>query len=407
MNDAPGQPSPGRLHVQPLRQAAHAPRPGYRTSSADETNLPRTATRNVTVCNVTTNKRSASTEKVHNRPLPSCSTSTTTSERRRTLPRTAIIAAALATAAGPGVTGCGDGDGATPTIELLETYTLTADLLYPESGDYDPVTTSFYVSSISQGRITRVTATGDQETFHEEAATYGTVGLRIDAAARMIWVCANLGDGEHELWGVSLETGARERRVALADAFDDATCNDVAPGPDGGVYVTDSNHANIYRYDPSQDTVAVWATDPAFGAGGLGLNLNGLAFSADGAWLLTANYQTTTLFRVSVADPTDVTAVELDGDLFRGTGPIVTGPDGMRMDGDVLVVAMIDRWATVTPADDTWAAATVSRYTARDGTSAVALAEGQRYGIRSDIIGFVLERTPALPFEIYRLDDGN
>ncbi len=294
-------------------------------------------------------------------------------------------------------------DTASPAPPLADRYVLTGDDLFPEGGAFDPVDRAFFVSSASHGTVTRVAADGTESVlFAPDEAGWLTMGLRVDADRRRLWACAiREGTLYGSLWGFDLSTGQRTHDVPLASAFAEASCNDVLADPSGHVYVTDRENPHIYRVDPETSVVTLWASDPALGADAT-IGMNGIALTEDGATLLVSLYMPATIVRVDVADPTQVSPVALTGDDFLGT-ELITGADGVRMDGDTLLVTLSDRLARLSPADATWSSATVATQPILGGTSAVILAEGHIYGVKSEIVAFVLGGDLRLPFEIHRI----
>ena len=99
--------------------------------------------------------------------------------------------------------------------------------------------------------------------------TRSTFGLLADEGTGTLWACSNDVSG----WGIP---GPGDTKGAWLKAFDlksgklkgsarlpgeDAVCNDVAVGPDGGVYVTDVAGPRILKLRPGGDGLDVWATD--------------------------------------------------------------------------------------------------------------------------------------------------
>ena len=93
------------------------------------------------------------------------------------------------TGAGGGGGSSGSGGSVTP---LLGEYVLSDQELVPESGDFDPTSRSFYVSSATKGDITRVEADGTESIFYAAPSgeVWRSLGAIIDNAARRLWVCA-------------------------------------------------------------------------------------------------------------------------------------------------------------------------------------------------------------------------
>lgn len=139
----------------------------------------------------------------------------------------------------------------------------------PEAVRYDPDQDVWFVSNFngaggerdSNGFISRVTAgTGGIESLR---FAVGTVEHPLHAPRGMyivgdtLWV-ADV-DGVH---GFHKGSGAQVAFVDLT-GFEPGFLNDVARGPDGAIYVTDTGKSSVYRIAGREATVAI--ADPALG----------------------------------------------------------------------------------------------------------------------------------------------
>lgn len=93
-----------------------------------------------------------------------------------------------------------------------------------------------------------------------------------------------------------LATGAFKASVALPG--ERSFCNDIAIGPDGAAYVTDSFNPRVLRLAPGSHTFEVWSTDPRFTVT-KGAGLDGIAFGSDGNAYVDL-YNGHKLFRIDV-----------------------------------------------------------------------------------------------------------
>lgn len=68
--------------------------------------------------------------------------------------------------------------------------------LLPESIAYDPALQMFYVSSTRKGKVVRVDANGNTSDFidQKEHGLWMTIGMKVDAQRRILWVCSSGGD---------------------------------------------------------------------------------------------------------------------------------------------------------------------------------------------------------------------
>ena len=309
--------------------------------------------------------------------------------------------------------GCGDsGGGAGGTggePPLLDEYVLSDDMLVPESGTYDSENNAFYVGSATEGVITRVAgADGAEEVIFTPPADeeWRTLGVIADTPTRTMWVCAQLQEEgvvtTQEIWRFDLTTDALDASIDIAEGTGEAgsSCNDIAVDGEGFAYVSDSANPRVYRVNPADDSISVWADDPLLaGSGGL-FGLNGIAVTDDDEWVIvsktTAPATSPRMLRIEIADPTQV--IEVVNEL-EGTA------DGISfLNGDLYISQVTDARIARLVSTDGWQTTTVSTVPAPNGTSTVRPAEGRLYGIYSDITAELLGQPVRPPFLIYRVD---
>lgn len=231
------------------------------------------------------------------------------------------------------VASAGTGTAAAPTV-----VTLPGERAFPESLTSTRDGT-LYVGSMAEGGIMRVApGAASAEPWIAPAAdgTRSIFGLLADEGTGTLWACSNDVSG----WGIpgpgdakgswlkafDLSTGKLKASAALPG--EGATCNDVAIGPDGGVYVTDVVISRILKLRPGQDGFDVWAADERFTPPPNGGGLDGIAFGGDGA-LYVNTFAKGELFRVAVEDGGTAGAVTA----LRPSRPLAL-PDTMRRYGD-------------------------------------------------------------------------
>lgn len=311
--------------------------------------------------------------------------------------------------AGSGGSAGGGGSGGS----LQNEYILADPELVPESGDFDPTSRSFYVSSRSKGNITRVEADGTESIFYAPPSgeAWGSLGTIVDDAARRLWVCAQRpADETQQIWALDLDTGERERALDLGDVEASSTCNDIAVDADGLAYISDSENSRVYRADADAGTVATWADDPllsplATPTGGT-FGGNGIAVTEDGRYVIVSKTLLSSpprFVRIARADPSDVAEIVVT--------PAISGSaDGMSfLDGDLYLALVGTGDVARLSTEDDWATASAVIAPAMGdtpvpGTSTVRVAEGALYGIYSDITNVVLGAPPTPPFRIFKVD---
>lgn len=131
------------------------------------------------------------------------------------------------------------------------------------------------MGSLGDGSVRRVDATTGAETvlFTEAApGRWWTLGMDLDAARRLLWVCAmddrSPSPRAGPVWVFDLAAGTRVASVPLSAARPDATCTDVAVVSDGAGYVVDREQPDVYRVDRATGA-SLFVTDPARVEGGL------------------------------------------------------------------------------------------------------------------------------------------
>jgi sugar lactone lactonase YvrE len=141
------------------------------------------------------------------------------------------------------------------------------------------------------------------------AASRSILGVLADEKGGTLYVCSNdmsnLGvAGPTATKGAQLKTfdlytGAPKGSFAFGDAK--SMCNDIAVGPDGAAYATDSFTPNVYRLNPGGTAFEVWATDPLLAPAKDGVGLDGIAFGPDGNLYVTT-FIPAALLEISVMD---------------------------------------------------------------------------------------------------------
>lgn len=189
-------------------------------------------------------------------------------------------------------------------------------------------------------------------------------GVLADDAGRRLWVCSVANPF------VRSEGPAQPSEVAAFDLASGAlvgrwpfpapggTCNDIAIGPDGAAYATDTPGGRILRLKKGADALEVVAATPQL------VGIDGIAFAADGTMYIN-NVRSHTLWRVALtgnaASPqlTQLAASrEMEGpDGLRPVGPNrflqAEGPGGritlVTIEGDAAKIEVIRDGLSSTP----------------------------------------------------------
>jgi sugar lactone lactonase YvrE len=190
---------------------------------------------------------------------------------------------------------------------------------------------SIFFGSTSTGSIYRASPGASQAEPWIHASTAGlsnVLGVLADDRTNTLWVCQNSTGGrggapvvgQTALRSFDLTTGAAKGTYPFPTAS--GVCNDIAIGPSGAAYASESFRGRVHRLMPGATALEVWATDAQQ------LNvIDGLAFLADGA-LYANNFSTGRLYRIPVnTDGSAGAAVLLESSTPMGR------PDGLRAVG--------------------------------------------------------------------------
>ncbi|MEV7183679.1 hypothetical protein [Kitasatospora sp. NPDC093102] len=216
-----------------------------------------------------------------------------------------------------------------------------APTLVPESGDWDAAHHRFLLGSLRHGTVSAVGTDGRVRTLVDDPGTLIEIaGLRIDPVHRRVLV-TNLDNGLGERSGAAtqgklagigaydLDTGRRIFYTDLAAVAADGgnhLANDIALGPDGTAYVTDSFAPVVYRVTPD-GTASVLLRDPRLAAAPGSYGLNGIVHR-DGR-LVLGKWDDGTLWQVPVRDPAALRQVEVaDGGALLHLDGLLGRPDG-------------------------------------------------------------------------------
>jgi hypothetical protein len=199
--------------------------------------------------------------------------------------------------------------------------------LWPEGVDHDPRTGDFYLASVRRRTIVRVGADGSTRELWP-AATRGLgamLGVRVDGARSTIWATtsglkqtdgyAPADSAIAALLRIDARTGRIERRWDLPVVAGGHVLGDVALGPRGEVWVTDSNEPVLYRLRPGADTLEA-IRSPLF------RGLQGMAATPDGRFVYVADYALG-LLRVRTSDGAVVRLGDAPGSTSLGCDGIV------------------------------------------------------------------------------------
>jgi sugar lactone lactonase YvrE len=219
----------------------------------------------------------------------------------------------------------------------------SAPALHPEGVAFDPARAAFLVGSVTHGTVSVVRRDGTVRTLVDDSRLVTSMGIAVDSARRRLIVAnADLGVADRSspqttfnLGAVGiydLRTGAALRYVDLGVLIPGRQhfVNDVAVGPDGTVYATDSLAGAVYRVDRAGRASVLLQDDRLAGTPATGFGLNGIVWAGAGV-LVAALSAGGALVRIPVAAPARFQTVGLDAAIGSPDGLAITGPGGLAL----------------------------------------------------------------------------
>lgn len=145
-----------------------------------------------------------------------------------------------------------------PVGESEEAFRLSDPTFVPENVAYDPVTKTYFVSSVHQRRIVRVGHMRQEEDFAtaEKDSLWSVLGIALDADRRRLWAGSaaikqtrNLPAddlGRSGLWLFDLDSGEHLRTFLLPQDDQEHVLGDLTVAPNGDVYASDALTGAVY-----------------------------------------------------------------------------------------------------------------------------------------------------------------
>jgi sugar lactone lactonase YvrE len=237
-------------------------------------------------------------------------------------------------------TACGEGGAGGESTGQNETtreassagrYVLPGEKVYPEGVAYDEGTGNFFVGSTTDGTIFRGSVEGDQAEVFLEPGSDGrktAVGMKVQEVRLFI-----AGGDSGRMFVYDAASGELIRALDTPQS-DNTFINDVAVTPGGDAYFTDSMRPILFKVSSTSGGVSdpeEWldfeGTPVKYGKG---VNLNGIAATGDGRYLITVQSNTGKLYCIDTASK-KVVEIDLGGETL-------TNGDGLLLDGQTLYV---------------------------------------------------------------------
>jgi sugar lactone lactonase YvrE len=182
-----------------------------------------------------------------------------------------------------------------PLVHSRERASLPDSTFWPEGVDYDARTNRFYVASVRHRTIAEIRADGSShELIPRDGHALGAVlGIRVDTARGVLWATTSgvpqmLGYAPGDssiaaLLRIRVSDGTIEKRWNIRPISGGHVLGDLAIGPRGDVFLTDSNEPVFYRLRPGSDSLES-IRSPLFHS------LQGMAPAPDGRRVYVADY---------------------------------------------------------------------------------------------------------------------
>ena len=176
-------------------------------------------------------------------------------------------------------------------------FTINQNDLLTEGVAFDLVDKSFYVSSVHKRKIVKYDAKGKQTDFVREAqdGIWSVFGLKVDSKNRLLYACSgtlkqtsgidSTEFGKSGLFIYDLTNGKLINKIILTDEKQHLL-GDLAIGPNGEVFTTDSDANIIYKLSSDGKNLEGFYSSKDF------RSLQGIAFANDGRNLFVADYST-------------------------------------------------------------------------------------------------------------------
>lgn len=237
------------------------------------------------------------------------------------------------------VSGCMASKPGMPSMTRIE---FDAPDSYPEGIAYDKTADVYYVSSVRDGTIGKVTRQGMYSVLHADSTLKSTYGIKVHPDGKRLFAC--VGDANYSrysssstkrkmirLISIDLSTGKRLSDIDLSKLIPEKHFgNDIAFDDKGNIYITDSFAHAIYKVTEN-GTASVFAKDKQFETAGVGLN--GIVYHP-GGFLLTANSTKGKLFKVDINQPKNVQMV--------GTEQYFMGADGLVLNDNNTLTMVVN-----------------------------------------------------------------
>ena len=189
--------------------------------------------------------------------------------------------------------------------------------LLTESVAYNPLTETFYISSVHKSKILSYNKTESVKLFCEsgEATFGGAFGMKVDSKNNLLWACTGFlpqvegytenHKGINEAVKYDLTTGKVLNKYKISEG--DHLFGDLVLNSNGDVYIADSRDNNIYLIKNGSDKIEPFLISDTFAS------LQGIDFSSDEKYLFAADYSMG-VYKIDM-NTKNITALKISNDL--------------------------------------------------------------------------------------------
>jgi sugar lactone lactonase YvrE len=137
--------------------------------------------------------------------------------------------------------------------------------LIPEGIAIHPDNGTIYISSIAQKKIVTVMADGTSADFISEGQDgfLEGLGMKVDKKRSFLWALSNTRNGNEftsQIHAFDLASGKTMHQFKISDTIP-RLFNDLVIDKSGLLFITDSYHSAVYKYDPAPNKLEVFVND--------------------------------------------------------------------------------------------------------------------------------------------------
>ncbi len=214
-------------------------------------------------------------------------------------------------------------------------FTIKDRSLHPEGIEYDAARNTFYLGSIHQRKVVRVTADGKVTDFCSAGfqGMSSVLGIKADVKRNKLWICSSPlqemekydSNARSAVFQFELSSGKLVHQYQSALHSKNGVYGDLIISKNGNVFISDSQNNDITTINQKTNQIEPFYSSPEF------WNIQGMAFSTDEKFLFIADYvkgifrlELKTKKLIEVATPADVSSKGIDGIYYYNNSLVAT-----------------------------------------------------------------------------------